>query len=138
MRSDYKKHSAYLTIQVPPSLDEAEAAIGTALTIKLIDAFGGTTIHLPVNKHCDEKHPIAKVIGKDGLKALVNHFIGGRYLYIPRCAAGKRLKRDQDIVLRYNAGESVAKLALEYGMSDRNVWDILKRTDMSQAQSCLF
>lgn len=126
------------TIKLPASLDEVVEVIGESLTLHLINAYGGTTQRLPAIRNATDDHEFAKVIGKDKLHQLINAIGASRYVYIPRCADGLRQKRDREIVKRFTESDTVEQLAREYGLSDRQVWNILKKTEMDDGQTQLF
>lgn len=126
------------SIKLPPSLDEVVAVIGESTTIALINEYGGTTQRLPAIRNATDDHEFSKVIGKEKLHLLINAIGASRYVYIPRCADGLRLKRDREIVKRFNEGEVVESLAREHSLSDRQIWNILKKTEMSDGQANLF
>jgi hypothetical protein len=125
-----------LTI-LPASLEEVVEAIGEAATIKLVESFGGTTKRLPAKRNCVAGNELAKVIGVEALRQLVNKLGGARYVYLPRCVDGLRKQRDQQIVERSKT-EPVEKLARDYNLSDRQIWTILKKTEMDDGQESLF
>lgn len=127
-----------LTIKLPASLDEVLEAIGEASTLKLVEAFGGTTQRLPAIRNATDDHDLAKIIGKEKLHQLVSAIGASRYVYIPRCTDGIREGRDRQIVRKYTEGETVERLAKEYILSDRQVWNILKKTEMDDGQAKLF
>lgn len=127
-----------LTVQLPASLDEVLEVIGEAATLKMIDSYGGTTPRLPAKRNVNAKHPMTLIIGLEALEQLVKQLGGGRHVYIPRCAAGLRSKRDREIVQKYEAGTSVDQLAMQYRLSDRQIWSILKKTEMDDVQESLF
>lgn len=112
--------------------------IGEADTLHLISAFGGTTQRLPAIRNATDEHELAKIIGKEKLHQLIKAIGASRYVYIPRCADGIRQKRDREIVRRFNESESVEVLAREFALSDRQVWNILKKTEMDDGQAKLF
>jgi len=126
------------SIKLPASLDEVIAVIGESLTLELINVYGGTTQRLPAIRNATDEHEFAKVIGKEKLHQLIKAIGASRYVYIPRCADGLRLKRDREIVSRFNEGEAVENLAREHSLSDRQIWNILKKTEMSDEQQQLF
>ncbi|GGK08870.1 Mor transcription activator family protein [Luteimonas terricola] len=64
---------------------------------------------------------------------------GGQVLSIPKDHAYQLAQRDRQILLAHRNGASFAKLAKEYGMSDRGVRRLLRRAelrdpDLRQAQ----
>jgi Mor family transcriptional regulator len=79
------------------------------------------------------------VIGEVLLSGLVRDLGASRDIYIPRCLDGIRQKRNQAIVRDYLAGVPVNELALKYHLSDRQIWRILKETNMQDdRQESLF
>lgn len=135
-----------LTIAAPASIDEVRAAIGNDKTLALVKKWGGITLRLPAKANTLESNEIARVIGLDALKALCKALGHARYLYLPRCADVLRNARDIEIIAK--AEEAIRKgtpltplvdeLALEYGLSDRQVWNIMKRTIEEDKQENLF
>jgi hypothetical protein len=77
---------------------------------------------------------LADVVGTEAANALVAHY-GGYELYVPRCAAVLQAARDAQIneifVNETNKGRSSAEvvfhLARRYKLSDKRVWNILKK-----------
>lgn len=128
--------SARMTIKVPASLDEVEAAIGTPATLDLVKAFGGTTVRLPAKRNINAENNIAQVIGIELLTTLVEVLGAAHYVYLPKCEAGFRNARDLEIIERSKT-ESVPDLALEYKLSDRQIWNILKKP-INDNQTSLF
>jgi hypothetical protein len=115
------------TSRIPESLDEVIGIIGITSTLKLVEAFGGTSIRIPSRRNLNESNPLAQVIGMDALLGLITKIGVGIYLYIPRCTSSMRLKRDQQIVA-LSATLSVEALARKFNLSDRQIWSILKKT----------
>lgn len=126
-----------MTIPMPASLDEVLEIVGEAVTLQLVNAFGGTTQRLPAKRNVVDSNEIAQVIGLENLRLLVEKLGGGRYLYIPRCADGMRLQRDRKIV-ELSRTVSVDALARRYQLSDRQIWTILKKTPVDDGQEQLF
>lgn len=122
----------------PVSLDQVLEAIGEADTLKLVQLLGGTTQRLPSTRNISTDHKIAQIIGQPALQKLVAAVGAARYVYLPRCADGLRQLRDRQIVRQYSEGAPVEQLALENGLSDRQIWAILKKTDMEDNQESLF
>ncbi|MFL9710168.1 hypothetical protein [Methylobacillus sp. Pita1] len=46
--------------------------------------------------------------------------------------------RDREVVKQYSQGMLVEKQALDNGLSDRQIWSILKKTEMDDSQESLF
>lgn len=123
---------------LPESLQQMIDAIGENATLALVEAFPGTTQRLPALSNVSTHH-FVPVIGELPLHRLVKDLGGSRDVYIPRCLDGMRKKRDQAIVREYLDGVKVNELALKYHLSDRQIWRILKETNMlDERQQALF
>ena len=99
--------------------------------------FGGGSFEFPLSETglgAAKFAGLAEVVGLANAQRLCKHF-GGEKLYIPKDTDTDLKKRNQKMVNSYNSGMSVDELRREYGLSDRQVRDILKKTDMqSDAQ----
>lgn len=112
--------------------------LGVAVTVRLIERLGGTTF--PVAKRRSRQGEIryellVEVVGVEAADRMTEHF-GGESLYIPNCAAAIRLLRDRDIRARFDALTreqssvcATVRLAQQTGLSDRQIWRILKQAD---------
>jgi hypothetical protein len=104
-------------------------------------AYGGKSVDLPkaeLGRGERAFAALAEVVGMDNAQRLCKHF-GGDRIYIPRCDALDLARRNRNIVTAYNNGVSVWQLASDHVLSDRQIWTILKKTDMSEsAQTSLF
>jgi len=126
--------------ELPETVREIVAIIGMSAALRLVDAFGGLTILVPKG---DERRGIMgrealiEVVGRRATDQLIERF-GGTRLYVASCRAAIISQRDRSICAAYPL-RSVRELAQEHGISDRRVWDILKKTDMTAApQGSLF
>lgn len=79
---------------------------------------------------------LAEVIGMENAKVLCKQF-GGACIYVPLLDDVSRLERNQRIVNAYSSGTAVWELSAEYEMSERQIRNILKMTDMSQNSAAL-
>lgn len=68
---------------------------------------------------------IAAAIGEDGALKLCREF-GGMSLYIPSIRSAVLKKRNQVIYTRFQSGTKVGQLALEYGITERAVFFVLR------------
>lgn len=99
--------------------------------------FGGGSFEFPLSETglgAAKFAGLAEVVGLANAQRLCKHF-GGEKLYIPMEENGElqaaiRKKRNQEMVNNYNSGMSVDELRRKYVLSDRQVRDILKKTDM--------
>lgn len=101
---------------------------------RLLHAFGGQSIRVPRSMPKDKGHALRKKLGVACLRKLMAVF-GGTSIYVPRCNALVNRLRQRNIIKdfshRTRRGSSstaaVAKLARRHGISDRRVWQILKK-----------
>lgn len=125
---------------LPESARQLAALIGLPHTLKLVERLGGTTFPVSKNKTpagIARFEVLADVVGEDHAHQLCRHF-GGFPLYIPACAEALRALRDQTINTRFeslvrtgtSANAAVAELARAHRLSDRRVWDILKKPEL--------
>lgn len=124
-----------------PLILELVEVLGAQAAYTLLSAHGGTTIN--VNQCAQSRGAathayLAELIGDRAADKLAATY--GRYhrLYIPRCAAALRELRNRRIrasfdALTLRAGltepAAVMQLALEFGLSDRNVRRIVATLD---------
>lgn len=121
---------------LPESAQLLVDLIGLHRTLKLVDAFGGTTFPVALKKtRLGEARydMLAEVLGVDAANILTNHF-GGDLLYIPLCKNALRelfyrqLRAEFDQMTKENSAiQAVVTLANRYRMSDRHIWRILKK-----------
>jgi hypothetical protein len=124
---------------LPESLRDVVELIGLAATLNLVEHFGGL-IALYVPRDIEPEHPIAVAIGITAARKLAAHYGTDSLRNIPRCVAGLRRIRDAQIHARREAGESPARLALAFGITERQVWSILAelRDSGDDKQAALF
>jgi len=138
-------HIAQLQSLLPPSVHEVAAVIGMPATLRLVERFGGTTLPLPrgVNRRGNASlTALAKQIGEEPAHKLAHH-CAGEPLYIPRCELALRRLRDHSICEQFEAlvregvtaNKAVTQLALEYKLTDRWIWKILKTTPPNRMES---
>lgn len=100
-------------------------AIGLPATIKLVEAFGGVRIYLPLPKNVTADNKVAKVIGVEATRTLAAAW-GGRYdrPTIP-VARQHFLAIVRTRILRERAQLTVPELARKYQMTERNIYRYL-------------
>lgn len=114
---------------LPKSVRDIIELIGLAPAMALVQAFPGNIIKVPVGAIEDGKMR-TRLIGLMGIEA-AEKFIatyGGERLAIPRCVQAIRDERDRRIIDEYDAGKPVSSLALDFGLTERQIRTILKRT----------
>lgn len=101
---------------------------------RLLHAFGGQSIRVPRNLPKDKTHALRKHLGVGCLRKLMAVF-GGTSIYVPRCTAVINCLRQRNIIKDFShctrrgssSTAAVASLARRHGISDRRVWQILKK-----------
>jgi len=101
---------------------------------RLLHGFGGQSIRVPRSLPKDKGHVLRKKLGVACLRKLMAIF-GGTSIYVPRCTALMNRLRQRNIIKDFShstrrgssSTAAVANLARRHGMSDRRVWQILKK-----------
>lgn len=114
---------------LPPQIRELIALIGAQATLELVAHCGGTSVIVP--KHYRHDHWLVAVIGAPAAEQVIQRF-GGAVLYVAKLDEALRAARDREIVERYGKGEPVKRLARYYRLTERQVWNILTKTESSQ------
>lgn len=114
---------------LPPQMARILELIGWDATLRLINSYGGTHI-LPTrcarrNDSSSSNAQLAMLIGEDAYNKLAAEYDGTR-VYCAKCDDAMRKIRNMEISKRYVGGESAAALAIEYRLSERQIWFILK------------
>lgn len=112
--------------------------------LRMLHAFGGQSVRVPRGMPKDRGHALRKALGLGGLRKLIAVF-GGTNLYVPRCNALMVRLRQHDIIENFtrrtrrgsSSTAAVAGLARRHGISDRRVWQILKKEGSAPAQARL-
>lgn len=122
--------------QLPAVARELAEVIGLRKTLLLVEKLGGTTFPVPKRetKLGELRFSLlAGVIGVEAAEAIVRRY-GSTGLYIPRCVDAIRAARDADICREYDSliqtmsgNEAVQRLARAHSLSDRHIFNILKR-----------
>lgn len=119
-----------------PRLASLAEIIGLAEALHLVEKRGGTRIYIPESAEPD--HWLVDVIGVDALANLVSHY-ARESIEIDRGCAALRAVRDRLIIERYSQGRaSTAALALEFGLTQRQIFNILARDGNILDQMDLF
>lgn len=117
---------------LPPIVAEMRRLIGIRATLALVRAYGGQSLYVP--EQYDETHPLTRIVGHENAVALMQHF-GRERIYVPQCRLALNVQRNIEISRRYEGGTSVRELAQEHGLSERQIWSILKRPETVRAAS---
>lgn len=103
--------------------------IGQQATFRLMQLHGGTRIYIPEARHCGERHYLAVAIGHDQLLALAREF-GGDRVEVPVGLYAVKKARNAEILERHRDGATQSELALHFGITERQVRNILAGRDV--------
>ncbi len=110
------------------------------ILLRIITRYGGCTLNIPVKWPPVGKtsiyrgHPLRRVLTPKQMLQIVSHY-GGTALYIPNCNKFLLELRNEAIIKAFllstrkglSSGKVVQRLARRYRLSDRRIWDILKK-----------
>lgn len=100
-------------------------AVGFDAAIAFVSRFGGTRVWLRDAPLPSERCPVVRTVGEAAAVALVRA-IGAGTLEVPRCMTWLLARRNEEIVARYDGGESQSELALRFNVTARQVRNILR------------
>ena len=116
-------------MKLPELLREIEEVAGREAALALAGRYGGRRVQIP--RRARAGHALADLVGPAALAKLVQRY-GGCRLYIAKAGAPGRARRDAEIAaLHADGGLSVARLAARFGLSERQVWRILRNAPPS-------
>ncbi len=118
---------------LPEKASELVRLIGMAAATKLVCALGGVNIAIPKGDGrvgTVRREALIEIVGVAATDMLIAHY-GGDRLWVPSCRQALLKVRNVAIVRQYERGKSVQDLALQYELTDRHIWTILKTTDAS-------
>lgn len=124
--------------RLPRMVRDIADRLGLPAALELVEKLGGVTLPIPMRQSLRGETRYCFLVDKLGAElagALCREY-GGTDLYVPNCRQtliderNAALNRDRDELAKKGVSERkiVATLALQYRISDRNVWRILKRT----------
>lgn len=110
---------------------------------RVLHLYGGQNLHVP-RRLPDPRHPLRRSLGTSCLRKLMAAF-GGTSLYVPRCEALFQKMRQHDIIDDFSRSTrqgvsstaAVAGLARRHGISERRVWQTLKKDGSAPPQARL-
>ncbi len=111
---------------------------------RILQAYGGQSLRVPSSLPTQRHHPLRRRLGTRCTVKLVAAF-GGTPLYVPSCAGVLTRLRQREIIESFtrettrgiSSTATVANLARKHGLSDRQIWKILKKTASAPAQGHL-
>lgn len=109
---------------------------------RVLHHYGGRNIRIPRVLPKERTHSLRRTLGLRCLQKLMAMF-GGTCLYVPRCEALLERMRQREIIETFsrNTGHgvsstaAVANLARAHGISDRRIWQILKKEASTPSQA---
>ncbi|MEW9900991.1 Mor transcription activator family protein [Chitinivorax sp. PXF-14] len=119
---------------LPDSVRTMAMIIGLPNTLRLVEHWGGTTFPVAQGRNRQGQARVAalaEIIGMPAAERLCKHF-ANEDLYIPMCKAAIIQVRNRAIVRDYAAGVGINELVFRNRLSDRQIRNILKVTDMTR------
>lgn len=107
---------------LPPIIIEMKACIGWLPTLKLVEVSRGCPFFAPSRFRPDL--PMVKLIGERATLKLIEQFAGERF-DMPKLHIALLALRNREIARKYHEGRTCRQLALEYDLTERQVWSIL-------------
>ena len=129
-----EQQTALLREYLPPKLREIAEVVGLEAAIRLAEHWPGIRLFVPQRVHL--QHPVALAIGMRAAEQLAARY-GGETVCVPKAERYLRAIRNAEIVQRYQAGESAATLAREYGIHENHVYALVAR-EQAEQQGDLF
>lgn len=111
---------------LPESIQEMIDVIGLQATLLIVQERGGIRLCVPTK--VSESNWLTQLIGKEAMSKLVEYYCGEE-VEIPRCASAIKAAQDQKIFEKLKAGVSQAKLAREFGYTERGIRKLKKRLE---------
>lgn len=112
--------------ELPQSLVDVAEVVGLAATLALVEHAGGVRIYVP--ERLDDDHRLVTWLGAPAAAQLSEAF-AMEELVVPRCAEALRRVRNRQMRRERDQGAKPAELALRYGLTERQVYTILSRSD---------
>jgi len=120
---------------LPGILRDLVDLIGLAGTMKLVEHYGGVRLYVPVKY--DPGHPIAKLLGGESFLKLIDAYGGEEHFDIPKADRAMIALRNRRIREDYSV-MSQRQLALKYGLTERQIRNIVAGIEVEDGQESLF
>ena len=108
--------------RLPPALKQVEARFGEPAALAVANSYSGRCVYVPATMTQD--HPIARELGLE-LAAGLAELYGGEMLDVPRCSELERERRNDRLVKAREAGATISELVVRFGLSRRQVFNVL-------------
>lgn len=130
---------------LPPQMAEISTLIGLTATLTLVDKFGGLSFEIPRSLNSKNGKWLVQELGADIAQIIINHYQGEK-LYINNCDALRVYLRNHalvaSIVSKMETGVSqhraIQETALEFNITERRTYDILKDMTNNNSELSLF
>lgn len=123
---------------LPPTIKRLVAVLGLESTVRLLQARGGTDLALPLGEHrsCRADAALRSILEAPQIEALYAEFGDGRKeMTLPKVDKIVMQLRNHAIRrLHRQDGLSMARIALRFGLTERQVWNILHAGDGRRPQ----
>lgn len=120
---------------MPNSIVRLADSIGWPVALKLIECYPGMRLRVPVKLNPESM--LVQQLGEEGAQSLVK-LCADEEVYIPKAKAHMLARRNALIVQEYTAGVKVPELVRKYGLTDRQIYNVLAMPVVEQRQLNIF
>lgn len=106
-------------VELPREVRDLAGVLGLDATLRLAEHCGGARTYFP--KQPDAGHALARLLSADELKRACA-YLGGEYFMLPRCRRLRQLCCEEWVGRAAARGVFVRDIALELGVTERQVW----------------
>jgi hypothetical protein len=121
--------------RLPPLAQELVDGLGELIAYKIMRAVGGTAVNVPM--HAGKTCQLSAHLTTDELDVVVQQYRGER-ISVPKYDAIARQNRDAKIRALRGQGWAFNKIALHFGMGERQIYNIIAESDEPPANYDLF
>jgi Mor family transcriptional regulator len=108
--------------RLPKLLSEIAELIGVSSACQLARRFGGTRITFSCRRNTHDA--VMDMLGPAKAARLAEHY-RGEEVAIPRASRLETFLKHRDVIQRRGEGAKVRDLALQYRLTERQIWQIL-------------
>lgn len=109
------------------TVKDLQDVVGEQITMDLVEYFGGVGLSIP--SKITRSHSLCYTVGYRYAQLLVEHF-GGKRLDLPserNYLIEIRRQRDRKICKRFECGESIRSIAVDFQLSRKSITNILDK-----------
>lgn len=114
---------------LPPLAREMVQVMGEAATMALISEVGGLRLTVPgwpLKRASSRYQYLEEIVGPDAARAFAIRW-GNIEIQVPMAKKAMQLVRDRALQADYGAGKKPPELARKFGLTEGQVWRVLKR-----------